>query len=119
MEKNYTIAGGGITTIGELRKLIADIPGDYFVSICGERDFYINVCPKSGDVVIDTVKIDFDENEEKLEFEIKDGDKLIGTVWYNEDVEWCYFCEDDRHEEHGFTTAQKAEDALLEYFYNA
>ena len=62
MEKNYTIASGGITTIGELRKLIADIPNDYFVSICGEHNFYINVCPKSGDVVIDTVEIDFDEN---------------------------------------------------------
>ncbi|MBR4419384.1 MAG: hypothetical protein IKT32_00735, partial [Clostridia bacterium] len=54
MKKNFVIAGGGITTIGELRELIADLPDNYCVSICGANNFYINVCPSKESVVIDT-----------------------------------------------------------------
>ena len=54
MEKNYVIAGGGMTPIGELRALIADIPDNYFVNCCGVDNFYINVNPNKQMAVIDT-----------------------------------------------------------------
>lgn len=57
MKKNYAIAVS-FATIGELKELIKDIPDDYFINCCGEAEFYINVCPTSTDVCIDTIKLD-------------------------------------------------------------
>ena len=54
MKKNYVIAAGGITTIGELRELLADLPANYLVCCCGVDSFYINVNPNKETVVIDT-----------------------------------------------------------------
>lgn len=62
MKKNYVIAAS-YSTIGELKELINDLPNHYKVNCCGEAEFYINVYPTSGDVCIDTAKIDFEEVE--------------------------------------------------------
>ena len=61
MKKSYAICAGELTTIGEFKKLIEDVPDDYFINCCGENKFFINVCPSSGDVCIDTVKVSFEE----------------------------------------------------------
>lgn len=58
MKKNYAITVS-VATIGELKELIKDIPDDYFINCCGEREFYINVCDESTDVCIDTIIIDW------------------------------------------------------------
>lgn len=52
------------------------------------------------------------------DFEISDAGKVIGNVYYDKGARYCYHCDVDGHEEQGFSTPFKAEDALLEYFYN-
>lgn len=44
--------------------------------------------------------------------------KVIGGVYYDTEYGYCFVCDDDGHEEQGFSREDKAEDALLEYFYN-
>ena len=52
------------------------------------------------------------------EFEIADGDNIIGCVYYEKSSGYGFCCYQNEHEEQGFVNPFKAEDALLEYFYN-
>lgn len=119
MKKNYSIAASCVT-VGELRKLLEDLPQDYKVTFCGEAEGFINVLGADGYITLDHTNDYMEEytDGEPVEIAVKDGTKLIGTVYYDDAADWCYFCEDDRHEEQGFKSAEKAEDALREYFYN-
>lgn len=46
-----------------------------------------------------------------------DDDEVIGYVYYDDAVGYCFVCADDGHEEQGFSRPDKAECALLDYFY--
>jgi hypothetical protein len=46
-----------------------------------------------------------------------DDKKVIGAVYYDKNVGYCFVCDEDGHEEQGFSRPDKAECALLDYYY--
>ena len=50
------------------------------------------------------------------DFNVEYEGKVIGAVYYDEQAGYCYVCDDDGHEEQGFSRADKAENALIEYY---
>lgn len=51
------------------------------------------------------------------DIEVEVEGKTIGAVYYDRSVGYCFVCDDDGHEEQGFNRADKAEQALLDYYY--
>lgn len=52
----------------------------------------------------------------RYNFDVRgDANEVVGCIYYDESVGYCFFCDDDNHEEQGFNSPEKAEDALWEY----
>ena len=52
------------------------------------------------------------------DFEVEADGKVIGAIYYEKRHGFCFICDDDGHTETKYRTANKAEDALLEYYYS-
>lgn len=52
------------------------------------------------------------------DFEVEGDDgEIIGAIFYEKGNGFCFICDDDGHTETGYSRPDKAESALLEYYY--
>lgn len=50
------------------------------------------------------------------EFEVLDNKEPIGCIYYHKNCGYAFYCDMDEHEEQGFSSPAKAEDALWDYY---
>lgn len=63
--------------------------------------------------------VEEEDSAADCDFDVKDDNgEIIGAVYYDDSVGYCFVCDDDGHEEYGFSRPDKAECALLDYYYS-
>lgn len=112
----YKVIKAEKMTLKELIEVLETLPQDYQVSMTGVLDMYINVDNKDNYIIFDEYNLNcYDGNTD----EIKDENGAItGYIFADSDDTYGYTCNDDGHEEYGYSTFEKAENALLEYYYS-
>ena len=50
------------------------------------------------------------------EFEMTDSGYAVGCIYYHKNCGYGFYCDKDGHEEQGFSSPVKAEDAFWDYF---
>jgi hypothetical protein len=112
----YRVVKGDDMTVAELIEVLKTVGQDCIISAAGvSSNMFINIDDEN--VIFDEYNLNayegyYDEVED-------DNGVVIGGIFADsqKDDTYGFYCSDDGHEETGFSRYDKAEQALLDYYY--